>query len=423
MIPLRRRWLAIPLALILVLFIQAPSVAAEPLAIEADTLELSTDGRLISATGHVTLTYLDIVLRAASVVYEGDTVKASGMVELITENGHLFAERLDLNLKTRGLSAASVHGLYADLAIRADLIDSMRQGEGILGRAGVTRCDLGVPCYELRAGRIIISGRKITVERGWLALKGLTLLPLPRLTLDLDRVEDWPRLSARFETLGLVLGAELTVPTGEASSLVFQGEAATGGLLSLRPSYVWQPTTATTIELWGSLSTREGSSAGIDAAFAVGGAPVALAMRMDWRLDLVAGEMSAVLSSWELAAGRLNLTGFWNRTVSRRENERTEAGVSIRWSERGPEDKHTLALVLGREWRGRSPLPLVRIEAGLNDPIASDWSWDTEFRYDVTGRAWLSGKVGFTRRLHCYFLRLGYDWIDASVALNAGLTF
>ncbi len=374
--------------------------AASPLSVEADRLEFSTDGQLIQADGHAVLVYEDLTLRAASLVCQGRIVKASGDVVLITGTGELHADRLELNLETRSITAEKIRGQIGQFFVRAETLEpAVPSGQALLG-AGFTRCNLTTPCYELQAGRITIDGKKVTIERGWLVLKGRRILPLPRLVLDPDRIEAWPTLSGGYDQRGLYLGAEFAIPMGESDKLdlILAGELATIDVLTIRPSLAWRPQAGKIIEPWLEYSSTGRYQAGLDVSTAL-------------------GKSSAGSGAWSLAA-------FWSQATGGSEPDLREAGATLRWLNRvGPGNVTELGLSLGRSWAEGVSDPLVRLHGEAARRAGSAWGLDLEFTYEALAQDWEEGSLGVTRYFHCYYLRLGYDWTAGSLGVSGGLQF
>lgn len=388
---------------VLAILLTLPSVvsAANPLSVEADRLEFSTDGQLIQADGNAILVYEDLTLRAASLVCQGKIIEANGDVVLITGTGELHADRLELDLETRSIAAEMIRGQIGQFFVRAEKIEPAEpSGQALLG-AGFTRCNLSTPCYELQAGRITIDGKAVTIEYGWLLLKGRRVLPLPRLVLDPDRIEAWPTLSAGYDRRGLYLDAEFAIPLGESDKLdlVLVGELATIDALTLRPSLAWRPQAGKTIEPWVEYSSADRYRAGLDVSTAL-------------------GQPSAAGSgAWSLAAFLLQSTGGF-------EPDLREAGATVRWLNHiSPGNMTELELSLGRSWAEGVSSPLVRLHAEANGRAGSAWGLDLKFTYEASARNWEEGSLGVSRYFHCYYLRLGYDWTTGALGISGGLQF
>ncbi len=378
----------------------AAASAASPLSVEADRLEFSPDGRYIQADGHAVLVYDDLTLQAASLACRGKTVQAAGDVILTADTGELRADRLELDLETRAIAADRIRGRIGELFVRAEALTPAAPGGQALVGAGLTRCDLPVPCYELQAGRITLAGRKVAIERGWLAVKGRRILPLPRLALDLDRIEDWPRLSGGYDQRGLYVGARFAAPLGDRDKLdlVLAGELATIDALTIRPSLVWRPREGRTIEPWLAYSSAGRYQAGLDAATAL-------------------GQPGAADGAWTVAA-------FCSQAAGGGEPELAEAGVVLSWLNRAPPGNLTeISLSLGRTWTDGVPAPLRRFRAEIARRAGSAWGLDLEFAYEAAARSWEEGSLGLTRYFHCYYLRLGYDWTEGAIGVSGGLQF
>lgn len=283
------------IALLMMVLVPVATLGAASLSVEADLLEFSTDGQSVRAEGHAILVYEDIELRAASLTVEGQIVKARGQVRLTSAQGVLSADLIELNLQTREIFAEGIRGRIGDFYVRGTSIapGAPGQDQQVLMDAGVTRCDRDIPCYELQAGRITITGRKVTVARGWLAIKGLRVLPLPRVTLDLDRTGEWPRLYGGYGPDGLHVGASVTSPISDSAGLILAGEVAVDDPLSVRAALAWQASQNALVEPWLEYSSADGYGAGLDTTFKLGDLTVKLSASKEWSTPLVAARLSA----------------------------------------------------------------------------------------------------------------------------------
>jgi len=418
------RWQVLLTALALVLVLPLAVAAQSPLSVEADSLEFSADGQIIQAQGHVFMVYGDITLRAEALICRGKKVQAMGSVTLTSGTDELQADQLELDLETKAWSAKAVHGRLGQFYVRGETIAPGAPGEQILSGAGLTRCNLAVPCYELQAGRITVAGSKVTVERGWLALKGRRLLPLPRLSLDVERIEDWPSLSGGYDERGFFLGGEFALPLTGTTNLVLSGELATADPFSLRTSLVWRPDDRTRLEPWLDYSSADGFGAGFDGSIGLGVLTAKISISHEWAESLQETRLSIAGPAWDWAGGQLSLEGFWARSSAVAEPERMEAGTSLTWSTVNTAgNRAEVSLSLGRAWESGSAAPLLRLHADATRRFAPDWGVGLEFTYDTIGHTWDEGLVSLTRYMHCYYLRLGYDWTKNTVGLSGGLVF
>lgn len=400
----------------------ASAEAVSPLTVNADRLEFDADGRHIAAEGHAVLNYEDITLRAAALTYDRGTVLASGGAELTTAEGYLAADWISFDLQNRAYTAEGIRGKLGDLFVRGARLNPEPSGGHRLEEAGVSRCDLAVPCYQLQAGRITLYGRKITIEGGWLALKGRRILPLPRLALDLDRVDDWPKLTAEIGVHGLLLGARFPLSLSPGADLLLAGEAATDGHYVLRPSLRWHPAAGLTVEPWLEQVSETGTHGGLDLSLRTGGTLASLSLAYGLSARSLEADLSVTGNARPLGRGSLSPGVFLSYAGSSVE-ETNRAGAVLRWSAGRPGRTTALSLTVGGTAVSGLATPNLIIGAAIDYRLNEAWSIDADLAFDAAENAWDSAEWGLTRHLHCFYLRLGHDPLAGQWGLTGGINF
>lgn len=395
---------------------------AAPLSVAADRLEFDAGARRIAAAGHVILTYGDINLSAAAVEYDRGLVLATGGVELTAAEGHLVADWLALDLMTRTYTAEGLHGRLGEFFIRGARLEPAATGGHRLEEAEVSRCDLAVPCYQLRAGRITLHGRKITIEKGWLALKGRRILPLPRLTLDLDRMDRWPQLRAELGAHGLLLGARLPFPLAADTELVLDGEAATDGHYALRPSLLWRPAPDLAVEPWVEQAAETGARGGLDLDLRAGAAHLSLSLAYNPPERAFEADAAVDGPSRPFMGGSLVPGAYWSYADAP-SGETSRAGGVLRWSFGQPGRTAVLSLTAGGRTAAGIVTPEVLVGAAADYRLNEAWGLDADLAYDAAADAWRVTDLGLIRHLHCFYLRLGHDPRAGGWSLTGGIVF
>lgn len=421
---MRRIVLVILAGIVLCLIAACTSLAAGRIDIEADSIEFSADGRVVSAAGRVTLSHDDLQLQAETLSCRGSIIQAAGGVILTTREGTLHADWLELNLDTMEIMAEGLHGDLNGFFVRARSIEPGDGDSQALREVGLTRCDAALPCYEILAGRIGISGNKVTIERGWLALKGRRFLPLPRMTMDLDHLDEWPSLNAGIDDRGLYVEAGLTVPVGDEHGLILTGTISSAEALALRTAFAWRPGDRFELQPWVSYSQADGWQGGLEAAASLGSLLAELETSYSQTDSRTTSSLTITGPYWAVSHGALQLAGFLTRDQGGSEPERLTSGATIAWTAgNSPRNRYRYDLSLGRTWSAGTEEPLIKVGAEMNSEFASGWGVDLAFSYDVHNDLWDAGRFGLVRRFHCYYVRLGYDWTDSVVSASAGIDF
>ena len=409
-----------------VLFCLLPGIAAaaDLLTVEADDLEFNTDGQSVLAVGHVLLSYRDITIKADRLSKEAAIIKASGHVYVTTETASLAAEEIEMNLETKAISAASLSGRIGDLNLSAASLTSVENGELILNDTVLTRCNLENPCYTLRAGRISISGNIVTLDRGWLVLKGLRVLPLPKIRLDFDRADTWPRINLGHGEDGFFASIRYPITLNEATNLILEGKIAAEDPLAVSAELAWHPDPRLTLTPWIAYSVADGVQFGLNSAWNMDEFWAALETGYGLDADLWTAALSFGGPRYEFAGGLLTLQGFLNGSLQGAVTGPLTAGAMVYWplpaSETG---QGGLGLTIGGTWIGGSPELLAKVEVDWEQVISSDFSINTGLSYDLAGHDWLRAGFGFTKHWDCYYLSLGFDFASDALSVSGGIDF
>ncbi|MGQ9778691.1 MAG: hypothetical protein ACUVRM_02270 [Bacillota bacterium] len=385
------------LALFLLFFLYTPaSGATPPLLIEAEKLELAADGTYLLAEGRVMLVYGELTLRAQRAIYQEGKVTAEGEVVLSAGQDLLHAARLTVDLGDKAISGEEVHGHLNGYFIRAKSLNPVAAGGMELKETALTRCDRTLPCYEFRADRLLLEGRRVTVERAWLVLLGRRLTPLPNITLDLDRLDEWPSLAGGYDERGLYLNVSFTMALQSHLALVLAGEFSTGAGASFKIATPWRPDGKMKVEPW-----------------------LAFAPAKDVQLGL-----AITGPSWNLDNGAMAVQGYWKIYPSGPEEEISEAGLAIRWSRNlSPEENDEIGLVVGRRWGPTADHPLLSLRVASSRRVNENWGVALSCRYNLAAGSWEEAELAGIRYFHCYFVRFGLDLLTGEVRLSGGIRF
>ncbi|HHY47839.1 MAG TPA: LPS-assembly protein LptD [Firmicutes bacterium] len=220
------------------------ALAAEaPVVIDADTFEYSADGMTVSATGNVKVTSSDIEITS-------DRLEADLEREVLVASGNVIFRRGDDSGRCNALTYYLRAGRI-EIESAALIVDGVRAG----GRSIVaerdrirfndgtaTRCDLAVPCYSVRARRLVIyPGKKLEVRWVVLWLGKLPIGPVPKLVLPLKPVdrgdgvlpqvawdESMPHVRLSYDRQkGFVVGATYRYPIDDYNKILVDASYAT----------------------------------------------------------------------------------------------------------------------------------------------------------------------------------------------------
>ena len=413
------------LFLLVVLLSQARVAwAAGSISLEADNLEFSSDGQTVMASGHAHLVYQDLSLQAETLTRRGDLVTATGGVHFVFAQGELEAESIEVNLATSAYRAKKVRGRLASFYITSEEILPGESGEEILRNATLTRCSLEVPDYALVAGTITIRANRIEISQGWLTLRGRRILPLPRLKLDPERLQNWLHLGAGYGEEGLFIGLGLPIPLTERMDLAIDGTFATQDPVSLRAALEWQPNGQFQLSPWVGYSLNDGTSAGLGLQFTLAG----LTASAELSESLASGESTKEVSlsgpDWKVAGGALSIKTAWKKTEAS-PDQTVDLSLTAQWRRPGASDGDSLLLALtaarleeGGEWSSE-----LRLHTEISRRLGPDWGIDLSLTYEIIGGTIPEFNTSLTRYLHCFFLRGGYDWSAGTFSFSGGIDF
>ena len=124
----------------------------EPVTINGDTVEYSTDNREVTAVGNVFITYKDTKLTCERIKINTETkdAEASGNVRLEDKKGIIEGEKIKYNFQNKT-------GIIIDSKFRSnpffgkgEKLDKVSDAEFIAYRAYVTTCSYDYPHYRMK---------------------------------------------------------------------------------------------------------------------------------------------------------------------------------------------------------------------------------------------------------------------------------
>ncbi|NLG84282.1 MAG: hypothetical protein GX493_06680 [Firmicutes bacterium] len=367
--------------------------ATPPLLMDAERLELAADGGYILAEGEAVLVYGELVLRAQKVLYREGKVVAEGEVTLTAGEDVLSAARVTVDLAPRTVTGEEIRGRLRGYFIRAEEINPTATGGMEFSAAGITRCDRSVPCYEFLAGRLVLEGRRVTVEHAWLVLGGRRLIPLPRLTLDLDRREEWPRLAGGYDERGLYLDLSFATDLRPSLGFVFGSTASTAHGLAVKIALPWRPHEKLKIEPTLAYTATTGFTPGLT----LGG------------------------PSWNLGSGTLALEGYWTGETTDATGMISETALVLRWWRTTTEEEDELTLTFGRQEGFSSPF--LSLRASSSRRLNARWGVALTGEYRLAPGHWEKAEMAGIRYFHCYYVRFGWDLLKGDLRLTGGIRF
>lgn len=170
-----------------------------PIAFEADQVSYAYDPEVVTATGNVVLRRADQSVRADMVTWNrrSGQIVASGNIRLVDADGNqLYTDRVEL---TDELKAGAMQNLLVALRDggRLAAVTGERDPAGniILSRATYSGCAVEdesgcpkEPTWQVNASRVVFdpASRTIRFSGARLRIFGVTLLPLPRLSIASD---------------------------------------------------------------------------------------------------------------------------------------------------------------------------------------------------------------------------------------------
>lgn len=417
------------LMLFLPLVAQTPVRAAEPPAveIEARLVEFDPDTKVYKATGGVKFYGEDFRLEAETVVYnqEAALVTAERGVKLRTAEGSWTGESLVYSFRDRQGKFTAVAGKSGKYYLNGKAGEFSGE-ELLLTDATFTPCALTTPCLKIRAGRVRVVDDKVEVQRGWLYLKNLPVLPLPPVTVATDQFADWPRLEiGANSTRGFFVTGELTHTLTEEATFRYGGGVGTNEWWNVQAGLRWK--LASGLVFNSTLTWEEYLRSSASLTYNHAPLQVTAAVNRNFS-ERRSGENSLTVqgpltkkSTWQL----LYTSSFNEKTKGL--NQRQDYGLRItgRWVPGftlgaglyyGAGDLKSNSLNgwhLRTTWSGG-----INLGRTLRIQTAGEARWQTGIE-----PLWVEKTVKLVKDLHCFKVDLGYDLLDESYSFNFGFNW
>ncbi len=154
----------------------------EPIIVNGDTVEYSTDNKEITASGKVMVMYRGTKLTCNKLTVNTQTkdAKAEGDVRIEDEKGLMEGREITYNFdkKTGNITDASFR--YPPYFGKAKTIQRVSEEEFIIIDGYATTCDLGHPHYRIRSKKIkFFPGNKIQTKGNLFYVDGAPMMYLP----------------------------------------------------------------------------------------------------------------------------------------------------------------------------------------------------------------------------------------------------
>ena len=402
--------------------------------ITAGRAEFDPETQVFTGSGGVVIKSGDMVIKAGEVVVDREGwIEATGGVEFGFASLLIRGENLRYNIHSETGEIAEFQGRKEETYFCGS------QGE-ITGAnlyikdAAFTRCCLPVPDLEFAAGELRMEEEMIRTGWGRLRVKGINLLPLPPLSVSLDKIEQWPSVEAGInQEWGLYFSGDIYHPLLERLALTAGATMGTSGRVGLAAGLHWRPT-----ERWQ-------LGAGYDWDNKSGEKTVYSLRYTGARAQLYAGIINS-REKGEAPDGRSNFRVTFplapqvkGEVFQNRDYPHEITGLSS-LAEAGAE---SYGVKISKDW---SPgfftgMGIIHSRGDLKGNSLPGWSLETTVKgkisltegWDLAGAGsylwgkeeglWTTQRVEILKDLHCFAASVGYDLLGKEWSLGLNLTW
>ena len=402
--------------------------------ITASQAEFDPETQIFTGSDGVEIRSEELVIRGREMFLDQEgLLKVTGEVKLVHPDFFMQGEELLYNFQTETGEVKEVTGNMEGTLFRgsrAEIIGSSL----FLKDAIVTRCNLPVPDLAFSAGRIRVENERIKTGVGWLKVKGLSLLPLPPLSLPTKRRENWPVIHVGYdEDWAFFFSASLRRPFLTRSAISTGVRAGANGRVELSAGLHWFPTESLTLDTNYAWNNR----AGEQLVFSLTHQEIRSRFRVGITNNREAGKIPGegwIRFSFPVAS---RLTGelFMRKAYP---HKITDLGASLgdpkaesfggrvrkSWSSRFS-TRHGLIYAQwkwGKEyldgWQLETAATARLLRAGpLSLRLEASYLWGKE------GGLWNTQKLVLIQDLHCFEAVLSYDFLEKKPALEIDLVW
>lgn len=193
---MRKTWFIFLCIMVMGVMWTYPATAAvdSDVTIDAANMDYDVDAKAVNASGNVVLHGDNLEIRGDQLTYSDDGwVNVPGKAYIKNAQGEFEGEGLHYNVKTQNGEMKNLHGQESGYYFKGEA-GNISPDEQNIQHGTITRCDLPKPDYQLHATRIRFRQGHLIVERGYIDVLGIPVLPIFYLNVDLKSLDNWPEL-------------------------------------------------------------------------------------------------------------------------------------------------------------------------------------------------------------------------------------
>lgn len=155
----------------------------QPVIVNGDTVEYSTDSKSVTATGNVFISYKGAKLTCDKIVVDMNKKigKAQGNVRLEDEKGIMLGEEIEYNFDKKTGSIINASFLSSPYFGKAKELKRLSDEEFVSYRGYLTTCSFDVPHYRIKSRKTkVFPGNKIQTEEDTLYIGKWPIISIPR---------------------------------------------------------------------------------------------------------------------------------------------------------------------------------------------------------------------------------------------------
>ncbi len=412
--------------------VKASSSSGE-IEIIAGQAEFDPETQLFTGRGGVVMKSGETVIKAEEVVVDGEGwIEAAGGVELTLPSLLVHGEKLRYNIHAETGEIVEFQGRKDQTYFRGSR-GEIAGANLYIKDAAFTRCSLPVPDLEFAAGELRIEEEIVSTGWGRLRIKGISLLPLPPLTVSLEKSDQWPSVEAGIDReWGVYCSAHTSSSPLQRVALTAGATVGTTGRVRLAAGLNWRPVDRWQLGAGYNWDNRAGEnmiyslkftgaknqfSADLTNSRQEGGAPYG---RSDLRVVFpLAPQLQGEVSQSRTYPGKI--TG-----LSSLKNPESES-YSLKMSKKGPRLSTSVSLIHSRgNLRGRA-LPGWGLETAVRGKIPLTAGWElaaaASYLWGEEEGLWTTRRVEIIKDLHCFKASLGYDLLEGNWGFSLNLAW
>ena len=165
------------------LFCYAQDKNAGPITVNGDTVEYSTENKIVTATGNVEVLYKGTRLTCQKITVNTETKDgtAEGNIKLEDEKGVIECSKMTYNFQTKAGTLIDADFRSNPYFGKAEKIDKVNDAEFIALRGGMSTCNYDRPHYLIKSKKIdFFPNDKVTLKSGSVYVGSIPVCYLPQ---------------------------------------------------------------------------------------------------------------------------------------------------------------------------------------------------------------------------------------------------